>query len=194
MRPNHTTESASDARVSARIRDELAHLEIHPARADEVLEARDFAAGLIGPDIVTPEGLQMVHERSGAGLFVVRDEEELTGVLAIILLSAQGLAAIEADRFDALSPDPAHVARFDEEPAALYGWGIAATRKFVARRLVDGLSLLANGVIGHMPYFARAATPAGARLLIERIGFRPYPGSQTGLLQLDPHLGGRVAA
>ena len=194
MRPEPSKTDSALVTVTEVIRSQLSLLDIHPASALEVAEARQFAARLIGGDIVSPEGLQMVHERSGAGLFVYRDDEELTGVLAIILLSDAGLRAMCDETFDALSPDPLHVARADEEPAGLYGWGIAATRKMTARRLVDGLSAIANNAVGHLPYFARAATPQGERLLIERLGFRPYPGSRTGLLQLAPYLGGRIAA
>ncbi len=182
------------ASVSLAIRAELALLDIYPASRTEVVEARHFAARLIGGTIVTPEGLQRVHEHSGAGLFVYHDDEELTGVLALVMLNAAGHDAIRGEAFDALDPDLAHVAREGEDPAALYGWGIAATRKMTARRLVDGLSAIANGPVGHLPYYSRAATPQGERLLIERIGFRPYPGSATGLLQLAPHLGSRIAA
>ena len=176
------------------MRAELALLDIHPARRAEIAEARQFAAKLIGGTIVTPEGLQRVHEHSGASLFLYHDEDELTGVLALVMLNAAGRDAICAEAFDALNPDLAHVAAEGEEPAALYGWGIAATRKLTARRLVDGLTAIASGPVGHLPYFSRAATPQGERLLIERIGFRPYPGSTTGLLQLAPHLGARIAA
>jgi hypothetical protein len=180
--------------VTLALRAELEALEIYPARADQVAEARRFAAQLIGGAIVSPEGLQRVHEHSGAGLFLYHDEEELTGVLAIVLLSQAGLAATCDETFNALNPDLKHVAAEGEPPAGLYGWGIAATRKMTARRLVDGLSAIANGAVGHLPYFARAATPQGERLLIDRLGFRPYPGSTTGLLKLDPYLGGRIAA
>lgn len=180
--------------VTSAVRAELALLDIHPARPQEVAEARRFAAALIGGAIVSPAGLQRVHEYSGAGLFLHRDEDELTGILALVMLSAAGHDAIRRETFDALDPDLAHVAAVGEDPAALYGWGIAATRKMAARRLVDGLSAIANGPVGHLPYYSRAATPQGERLLIERIGFRPYPGSTTGLLQLAPHLGSRIAA
>jgi hypothetical protein len=163
----------------------LALFGLYPAGADEVIEARAFAAGLIGGEIVTPEALQMVHERTGAGLFVYRYDGVLSGVIALVLLTDEGLRAAMSDAFDALAPNPAHVARFDQDPAGVYGWGIAAADKAAARRLAEASGAMTSNSIGHLPHFARAATEAGARFM-ERLGFRPYPGSRKGLVLLDP--------
>ena len=179
--------------VAQTLRAELALFNLYPASADEVPEARAFAADLIGGDIVSSEALRMVHERSGVGLFVYRDIGALKGVIALVLLTAEGLRAAMTDRFDALAPSPAHVARIGQNPSGVYGWGIAAADKDTARRLAQASAVMTSSSIGHLPHFARAATEAGARFM-ERLGFRPYLPSRKGLVLLQPRLARRAAA
>ncbi len=179
--------------VAQAVRDELALFHIYPALEAEVAPARDFAAALIGGENVKVEALKMVHERTGAGLFVYHDDGVLVGVMALILLTDEGLRAVMSDEFDALSPAAAQVARPNERPAGVYGWGIAAADKTAARRLVEASSAITTNSIGHLPHFVRPATEAGARLM-ERLGFRPYARSNKGLVLLDPQRDRRAAA
>ena len=193
MRQSLLRSVTSGPTVVEALRAELAPFNIYPATVVEVPEARAFAADLIGGEIVSPEALRMVHERTGAGLFVYRDHGVLSGVIALVLLTDEGLRAAMTDAFDALSPNPAHVAWPQEEPAGVYGWGIAAADKTTARHLVEASAAMTSNSIGHLPHFARAATEAGARFM-ERLGFRPYPNSRKGLVLLDPQRDRKVAA
>lgn len=152
-----------------------------------------MAARLIGPQIVQPEALRMVQERSGSALFVTRGPKGLTGVLALIPLSSEGLNALESGRFDSLAPQPAEIAMIGQEPEAIYVWGIAAIRKMAGAWLSNGLLAVFDEATPHLPYFARAATSAGEHLLL-RVGFAPHPGPITGLLRRAPALTRRVAA
>ena len=45
-----------------------------------------------------------------------------------------------------------------EDPAGLYGWGVAAASPRTARRLVAGYEAMVRLAIPHLPVFARAAT------------------------------------
>jgi hypothetical protein len=184
----------ADSTVVAAIAGELAVYDLHGAAAADMVEARKFAANLIGPDIVSAATLQMVHERSGAGLFLAREEGALTGVLAFVLLNDVGFRAVREDVFDAVSPLPAHVAGRGQAPVAVYGWGIAATGKPSAIRLVEGAKAMARNAVAHLPYFGRAATDAGVRLMRERLGFQDWPGSTSGLLWRPPILRRQAAA
>jgi hypothetical protein len=165
----------------------LAQFDIQPAAPAEMVEARALAETLIGDQIVRPETLARVHERSGAALFLAREEDRLTGVWAAVLLSEAGLRACHEDRFDGVEPEPEHVARKDRDPAGVYAWGIAAATRETARRLVAAGEAVDRAALAHLPAFTRPVTEAGLRLAVERRGFRLIEGSKTGLYWVDPH-------
>ena len=192
MRPFHPAQfkPSSSAMAVAAV---LAHRDIHPARADEISEARDMAARRIGSAIVGSDALQQVQDRSGSALFVTRGPSGLTGVLAIIPLTLDGLRALETGQFDGLSPKLEQITSAGEEPAALYVWGIAAVRKMAGAWLSNGLLAVFDEAVPHLPIFATPATPQGDHLL-RRVGFESYPGSSTGLLRREPAALRRVAA
>jgi len=153
----------------------------------DIIEAHDFAEALIGGKIASPEALWRVHRRSGAGVYLNRDDDDrLVGVVANVLLSKAGLEAVWDESFDAVEPATRHVARESEEPAAVYAWGIAASNHASAMVMYAGLGGMVMGAIPHLTFFGRVATEAGRKLAIERIGFRPVPGSTTGLLWIEP--------
>jgi len=178
--------SSQSAVVSA-IHATLATFDMWPAAPDQMVEARDFAAGLIGGDIVTPQTLAWVHERTGGALFLAREEGRLTGVWAGVLLTEAGVRACHADTFNALDPDPDHVAEKWEDPAGVYAWGIAGSTRESAKRVVEAAGgALFRVTLAHLPYFTRPATPAGVRLVIERFNFMAVPSSTSGLCWMGP--------
>jgi len=163
---------------------QLAAFGVCSASAAEIAPAQAFAARLIGPGIASATTLRRVHEQSGAGVFLAHEEGVLTGVLAFVLLNKVGYEAITANAFDGVDPAPAHVARSGQKSAALYGWGIAASTHSTAKRLIGGLNAIARSAVPDIPYFSRPATPAGERLLIELLKFKPCNG---GLVWLEPY-------
>ena len=185
---------ASPGPVVRLIHSELAAFDVRPAISSEMHEARAFAARLIGPEIVSAAALERVHARSGAGLFLAKEGGELTGVLAFVLLSRAGLAAVWDETFDALDPPDACVSALHQNPVALYGWGVAATTKASAGRVIEGAQAMWAGAVAGLPYFARPTTPRGERLMRERLNFEDLPGSRTGLVWLPPERARRAAA
>ena len=179
-------DSGSPSWVVTAIHATLATFDIWPARPDQMAEAREFAARLIGGEIVKPETLAWVHERTGAALFLAREDGVLTGVWAALLMNEAGLRAAMADAFDAVDPDPSYVAARDEEPAAVYAWGIAGSTRDSAKRLVAAGAAVDQAALSHLPGFTRPVTEAGMRLALERMNFKPVPGSKTGLVWMAP--------
>ena len=163
-----------------------ARFDLRAAAPELIVEARDFAAELIGGKIATVQTLAWVHERTGAALFLAREEGRLTGVWATVLLSEAGVRACHADDFDGLEPDRRHVAKKSEDPAGHYAWGIAGSTRESAKRVVAAADALYWSVLPHLPFFTRPTTPAGVRVVVERLGFGPVPGSQTGLVWMGP--------
>lgn len=159
---------------------------VFPAHDDEFSRGRAIAAQLISPDVAAEETFAAVHGRNGAGVFVYRQDGLAQGFLGVILLRASGLAKIEADSFNAVQPDLDDVCEAGEEPAAVYGWGFAATTARASGAVVLGLMALADRAGLDVPFFCRAATPAGAKVILGKMGYAPLKGSATGLLVRFP--------
>lgn len=172
----------------------LARFDLWPAKSAEFLKARSLAAQSIGAEIAPAEVLRRVHERSGGGLFLTREQGALTGALAFVLLSREGLAAVETDRFDAFDVPLDCIARPSEQPAGLYAWGLCATTRRSARRVVAGARAMRVEITPDLPCFGRAATPAGRRLMVDHLRCKPLPKSRTGILVFEaPAALGRAA-
>jgi hypothetical protein len=171
---------------SARLRRDLAAFDVRPAEPGEVAAARDLAAQLIGEGIVATDELDRVQYLTGrVSLFVSEEEGALCGVLAFVLLNREGLRAVYQNAFDACAPSALHLACPGETIHGFYGWGVAATTKTSARRVVDGARAVMAGAVGPLPKFARPTTDAGHRLMRERLGFVDLPGS-SGLVWQAP--------
>lgn len=163
--------------IARHIREDLLGFDLQPADANVTSQARELAARLIGPEIVSAEALQRVQDQAQAALFVAYEGDELTGVLAFVLLSRAGLEAVLCGAFDAKSPAPAHVASPEEIVCGFYGWGVAATTKPTAKRVIEAAHAMGRSSVAHIPYFARPTTEAGHRLMRERMNFVDLPGS-----------------
>jgi hypothetical protein len=173
--------------LGSRLRRDLAEFQVRPARRSEVSSIHGFAAQLIGEDIVTAADLERVHDLTGEdGLFVTEEDGAITGVLAFVLLNVRGLRAVLNGDFDALSPAAGHVASATAPACAFYGWGVAATTKTSARRVVDGAQAIMAGSMAHLPKFAHPTTEAGHRLMRERLGFVDLPDCKQGLVWRAP--------
>jgi hypothetical protein len=157
-----------------------------PAWPEEIAEAHALAARLIDGKIASAATLARVHARTGAGVFIVREEGTLTAVIALVMLSEEGRQAVWRDAFDAVCPADRHVLRRGREPAGVYGWGVAATNHEAAKKVIQGYLLASRSAVPHLAFFGRPVTPEGKRLMLERLGFTPVPGSTTGLTWIEP--------
>jgi hypothetical protein len=155
---------------------------VFPARMDEIARGRTIAAELIGPGIATEDTFAAIHQRTGAGVFVYRQDGLAQGFLGVILLRRSGLEKLQVDKFNAVDPDIEDVCVTGEEPAAVYGWGFAAATARSSGAMVLGLMALRDQAGLNVPFFCRAATPAGAKVILGKMGYAPHPGSNTGLL------------
>lgn len=173
------------------LRDALGEIGLFEAGPAELDAGRALAAELIGPGVVEADVLRAVAAHAGYGAYVVREGGSVIGLLSMILLNPAGVQALREDVFDALHPRLDHVAANGSEPAAVYGWGVAGATREAAKTVVAGSALVLEVI--PVPYFARAATEAGLRMLT-RLGFAPYPNSPSGLLWRDPRDLARRAA
>ena len=172
--------------LHTRIRRTLARLGLRPAGSAALKAGRDLAVRLIGPRITSLARLQAVLRKSGTGAFAFHEAGELKGIFVFLLLNAAGRTALLADDFDGLAPDLGLLAGPSETPSAYYGWGFAGTSPAARTAVVMGADALRRDVMMDIPFFCRAATPAGRRAVTLKLGYRDFPGSRTGLLWSPP--------
>ena len=199
LRDRNGTDSANPtaperSKTVQAMREAFAEFDVRPARSTEIDAARQFALELIGGRMASTETIASVHSRTGVGLFLVPEGEGIRGLLAFILLNRAGADAAVCDDFDSLAPRPEYVCASDEEPVAIYSWAIAAADKDAATRLIRGHERLRHVAAAHLPFYCRLATENGRRLGIVRMGFKPLPGSQSGLFWSEPRAESLVEA
>jgi len=176
------TDHKADSETIAGIRAQLAAYGVLAARPEQIPEAQALCARLVGLPVASAQVMAAVHMRSGAGLFLVHEDEKLAGVMGFVPLSQAGLAAVLADAFKAVDPLESEVCARWEEPAAMFGWGIATRSHSATKTLVTGVSEMGRVVVPHLDWFGRTVTADGERLIMQRLGWRPLPGSTTGLI------------
>jgi hypothetical protein len=164
---------------------------------DRLVEARAMAEKLISPDIASLETMQWVQEKTQLGLLGVTQADldenlehgtdqdpksPLAGLLGFVPLTDLGAQAVLRDEFNAVEPAFEHICDFEEEPAAIFGWGIAVTQHEAARLIVHVGGLIREHLIPSLDWYARVVTNDGARLLMERMGWKTLEGSKLGTL------------
>jgi GNAT superfamily N-acetyltransferase len=113
---------------------------------------------------------------------------ERPGTYAQLPLNAMGASKLLSGDFNGLAPDPAGIARPDEQPVAIYLW-----LAHLPRRLGTSMSAIAECLEEtgdeSVPLFSRSATQHSARLH-EAMGFKPantiYPSAPDWLLVILP--------
>ena len=114
---------------------------------------------------INPDSVVAIAQRHRFDAAAPRGE----GFVACLMLNADGLAALKAGTFDAAEPPSAMLAAQHERPAAIYVWAV-----YARRRLAGGVGLvfdrLSSPLYQGVDFYARAATPEGADLLVA-LGF-----------------------
>ena len=87
-------------------------------------------------------------------------------------LSPEGLAAVEANKFVAMSPDNAFVAEAGALCAGCYIGIYAGETKEARKAVMSGAGVIRMAVFAQVPCCARAATEDGARSM-ESLGWQP---------------------
>lgn len=159
----------------------LAPLDLHLASPEECELGRRLAAELISPAIALTETLLRVQERCGAAVFVQRVANDVTGVTTLLPLRPEGLQAIKAHAFDTRLPPNELLCAPGDPLAATYLWGFAATTKRASAAVVH-MTIRLREHWSEIPFFTRAVTRAGSKVVRGRMGYRPYPNAPDDLL------------
>ena len=148
--------------------------------------AGELAGAAVGPSIVRRADFLAVDAISGCTAFAHMGREGFAGALAVIPLRNNGLEALRADRFNGVQPDLDLVARPGEAAAAIYGWGIVGSGPRSRAAVLRAVDRLRRELTFQVPWYCRAATDDGARVILGRLGYAPVPGSASGLFVSEP--------
>lgn len=182
----------------ARIARAAEDFHVHALSGSRLIEGRSLAVGLVGEPIASLETMSWVYERTKLGLLGVThaglsgetdpdDRSPLCGLLGVVPLTVAGNQAVLVDAFDAICPDPAHVCTIEDEPAGVFGWGIAVSRHEAARLLVNLGLFISEHITPAADWYARAVTDDGARLLMGRMNLSLLEGTKIGTLWMPSY-------
>jgi hypothetical protein len=148
----------------------------------EISQARALAAALMRQQVASVEAYLSVQQIQPASTLVYRQDGEVTGVVANLLLRHSAVAMLRTGRFDGMAIALDLLSRSDERPDLYYIWGIAgATQR--ASAAVAGLTIrLRYEPLADLDAYALAATPMGRRLGVTRLGFRPLRHADDNLI------------
>lgn len=159
----------------------MAGIDLHLAEPEECDAGRAIAAELISPHVALSATFRRVQAQTGSAVFVTRHQGEVTGVLGVVPLRPEGLRAVQSHLFDPKNPPEEYLCAPGDSFPGLYGWGFSAkTRKASAMVVIGAMTL--REYLGDIPFFTRAATPAGVKVICGRMGYAPYPGAPDDLL------------
>jgi hypothetical protein len=159
---------------------------LRPPTQAQMEEGRAIAASLIDPDIAPAAAYAEAAIWSGMCALVFTENEKVTGMVAILFLSREGLEAVAGQGFNARAPHKLHLVRAGEPVFGGYAWGIAATSQQGGRICVAFADAVRREAFSRVPVFSRAATADGLRVLTGYLGYRPVPWGEPGVVWIDP--------
>jgi hypothetical protein len=159
----------------------LAPVGLSAADGLECDAGRAIAADLISPHVALAATFRRVQERTESTVLVFRQDDEVVGVLGMVPLRPEGFEAIQRHLFDPKNPPEEFLCAPGDPFPAMYGWGFAARTRRASAAVVLGAMMLRDRY-PDIPFFTRAATPAGVKVICGRMGYAAYPGAPDDLL------------
>jgi hypothetical protein len=157
----------------------------HAVTDDDYIAVHKLATDELGPGLASLEEIKRVDGLTGASIWIIRRKGVVTGFLAPLALTAEGVAALVDNTFDAANIDQKWVARLGEPLAGFYCWCYAGKDQVSRGALVLGLRTLIDKYFVELPFFGRDSTEAGARIM-RHLGFDSFDDT--------PHLFWRCAS
>ncbi len=152
----------------------MASVKLHHAKNDQdFADVHALATEYLGPGLASLEEIKRVDAMTNAAIWVVRRNGAITGFLAPLALTRAGRDALIAGEFDAANIRQEWVARMGEPLAGFYCWCYAGGDQVARGALVLALRTLIDRHFHDLPFFGRAATEAGAKI-IRHLGFLPF--------------------
>lgn len=144
------------------------------ARLADLAMLAEMASANIGGQLAPLASMQRVWRHDPESFWIfrhARQRDSIRGAGALLHLNAAGLAALRNGELDRLHPQLHLLASAGEEPAAMYIWALIARGRGAAGWAAL-CAILRRERFVRADYFATAATPDGARTLVN-FGFEP---------------------
>lgn len=156
-------------------------LSLTSAREDELVLALDQATRLIGSELASLETVRRVWKFNRDNITVFRRGGKPVGVCALLLLNKAGLASLILGDFNPSEPDLSFLTPDQEEPAAIYVWGVVSPG--IASEGVKQMSMrFRTPLYRRADLYTRAATKGGERMILGT-GYVAVPGSPLSLFR-----------
>ena len=142
------------------------------AKPEELAEMHPAIARALGVPIATLDVTERIRSGRADNIWSIwtRNGSMLSGLYAMVMLSREGLMAVESGDFLARDPDPAHLALPGAPVAAIYKWTIYAPGRAAAAIALMAERLRAPAYVA-ADLFGAGSTEAGRRIM-EGLGFR----------------------
>jgi hypothetical protein len=186
------------ATTIGRITKAYADFNIYTLTGDRLAEAHELGLQRIGPNIASLETMRKVQEKTSLGILGMTraqmdgvedpgNQSPLVGIYGVLPLTGAGTQAVIENRFNAIDPDFDHVCDKGDEPGGVFAWGVATTAHDAASLIILVTVLVGDYVTPHLDWYARAVTPDGKRLLIDKMGWVNMPDSPDGLVKFPAY-------
>ena len=143
----------------------LSSIGLEPATWDEMIQVHSLAQDMIGGEVADVVTLRNIQAHTGGATYVCHETGGITGFLAWLPLTPEGLRALIDGRFKGLNPAAAHLCRPGEAAAAAYGWGYAGAPRKASALVIKGTLLARREVCPQLPFFTRGATAGASTIL-----------------------------
>lgn len=153
-----------------------------PPAAGEIPEARAMAAKLMDHDVASLETFEAVLAFQPASILVLREEGEIRGVVATLLMREAARPVVVAGAFDGMDFDLALLSRPDDTAACYYAWGIAGSTKTASSAVMALCRALRYDALADINAYAYAATAVGRHVGTTYLGFQPIRRPDDNLL------------
>jgi hypothetical protein len=133
-------------------------------------------------DIAPVETYLAVQEVQPTAVMVFKEHGVVTGVIASLFLTQEGLSRIIAGEFSSAAPDLALLTREGERPGLLYSWGVAADTRLAAAAILKVGAFVCYSIFPTIAAATHTITEAGRRTAQQRFGYRPWGGADPTLM------------
>ena len=140
------------------------------AASRSVEDAHALADKLIPGPIAPLRVVETVNARTGASVYLMREQGAAAGFLAFFWLSPLGARAIMQGKFDARNVAPEWACPPGPDVENGYVWGFAGASRRACFSVVRAGRMMREAMFPHLRLFARAASPQGGKIM-QALGF-----------------------
>lgn len=146
---------------------------LRPQSEQDFADVHALATVELGPGLASLDEIKRVDELTGAAIWTMKRHGAVTGFLAPLALTIEGRDALVSGTFDAARIERGWVAAMGQPLAGFYCWCSAGRDQATRGALALALRTLIDVHFPDLPFFGRASSEAGARIM-RHLGFLPF--------------------